>query len=202
MMTLFINKIISSVLQILVFALIPFVWWLVTARKKQKFTEWIGLKKMEGGKKTFFEIAVVSVCFLILGVLTLYAIKGTETATSEFAGLGAQAIPAIIVYAVFNTALPEEVLFRGFLLKRMANKFGFTIANLVQAVLFGLMHGVMFISIVGVVKAILIIALTGVIAWFMGYINEKQANGSIVPSWIIHTVSNVFSGICSAFMLI
>lgn len=110
-----------------------------------------------------------------------------ETATSEFTGLGAAALPAIVVYAAFNTAFPEELLFRGFLLKRLSNKFGFHVANFIQAFLFGLLHGVMFFTLAGVVKAVLIIAFTGAIAWFMGYVNEKCANGSIIPSWIIHT---------------
>ena len=175
---------------------------MVTARKKQSFTEWIGLKKIDGGKKTLTATILVAVAFLFSGVLTLYAIRGVETATSEFAGLGVVAIPAIIVYATFNTAFPEELLFRGFLLKRLANKLGFNIANLIQAFLFGLLHGAMLFSIVGVIKSILIIVFTGAIAWFMGYINEKNSNGSIIPSWIIHTISNLFSGICAAFAII
>ncbi len=201
-MILFVNKILGSVIQIILFSIIPFIWWVVTARKKQRFTEWIGLKKLDGGKKTFTATILVAVAFLFSGVLTLYAIRGVETATSEFAGLGVVAIPAIIVYATFNTAFPEELLFRGFLLKRLANKFGFNIANLIQALLFGLLHGAMFLSVVGVIKTILIILFTSAIAWFMGYINEKNSNGSIIPSWIIHTISNLFSGICAAFAII
>lgn len=200
-MNLFVSKVMSSVLQIILFMIVPFIWWLVTARKKQKFMEWIGLKKIEGGTKTLMATLLVAVAFLFAGVLTLYAIGNVKTATSEFAGLGGVAIPAIIIYAAFNTAFPEELLFRGFLLKRLENKLGFNIANAIQALLFSLLHGAMFFSLVGVIKAILIIAFTGVIAWFMGYINEKYSNGSIIPSWIIHTISNLFSGICSAFML-
>ncbi|MBQ6944177.1 MAG: CPBP family intramembrane metalloprotease [Ruminococcus sp.] len=201
-MNLFISKVVSSIVQIILFAIIPFIWWLATARKQQKFVEWIGLKKIEGGKKTLTAIIIVSIAFLFSGAITLYAIKGIETAASEFTGLGIMAIPAIVVYAAFNTAFPEELLFRGFLLKRLANKFGFNIANIIQALLFGVLHGAMFFLLVGVVKAILIIIFTGVIAWFMGYINEKYSNGSIIPSWIIHTISNLFSGICAAFLII
>lgn len=122
-------------------------------------------------------------------------------ATSDFKGLGVGAIPAILVYAVFNTSLPEEILFRGFLLKRISNKFGFVSANIIQSILFGLMHGVMFFKYVAVLKALLIIVFTMVIAWFMGYINEKKSNGSIIPGWIIHAVSNIFSGLCAAFSI-
>ena len=201
-MNLFINKIVSSILQIVLFAIVPFIWWFVTARKHQKFSQWIGLKKIDGGKRTLIAIVTVSIAFLVLGALTLYMIRDIDTATSEFSNLGVNAIPAIVIYAAFNTAFPEEILFRGFLLKRMANMFGFSIANLIQALLFGLLHGVMFFSLVGVIKDILIIAFTGCIAWFMGYINEKNSGGSIFPSWIIHTISNLFSGICAAFLII
>ena len=55
-MNLFIDKLISSILQIILFAIVPFIWWFVTARKHQKFSQWIGLKKIDGGKKTFAAI--------------------------------------------------------------------------------------------------------------------------------------------------
>lgn len=198
-MELLLNKVVSSIVQIIIFAIIPFIWWIITARKKCSFANWIGLKKAEGGKKTALAIVIVSCGFVLVGTFTLLVLKDVEMATSDFNGLGIIAVPAIFVYAIFNTALPEEILFRGFLLKRIANKFGFVIANIIQAVVFGLMHGVMFFSHVGVIKAILIICFTMVIAWFMGDINEKKANGSIVPSWTVHAMANIFSGICAAF---
>ena len=201
-MNLLVNKVISSILQIILFLFIPFVWWLITARKKQKFAEWIGLKKIEGGKKTLAAVVITSVALMLLGAFMLCMISGIETAASEFAGLGAAAIPAIVIYAAFNTAFPEELLFRGFILKRLTNKFSFNIANIVQALLFGLLHGAMFFPFAGAAKTVLIIVFTGTIAWFMGYINEKLSKGSIIPSWIIHTVSNLFSGIASAFLLL
>lgn len=198
-MELLITKIVSSMVQVILFTVIPFVWWLCTARKKQKFAEWLGIKKMAGGKKAAVSIIITSVAFLLCGAFTLFTLQGVETATSDFTGLGAAAIPAILVYAIFNTALSEEILFRGFLLKRLQNKFGFAVANTVQAILFGLLHGAMFISLVGMVKAVVIIAFTTAIAWAMGYINEKKAEGAILPSWTIHAVSNIFSGLCAAF---
>lgn len=200
-MNLVMNKLINSVVQIVAFAAVPFVWWLITARKKVKFTEWIGLKKIDKAKenKTFAWVAGIMVAFIALGAVILNILSGVETATSDFAGLGFGAVPAIIVYALFNTALPEEILFRGFILKRISAKFGFGVANVIQAVVFGLVHGAMFFSITGTVKAILIIGFTSVIAWFMGYVNEKKANGSILPSWMVHSASNIFSAVCTAF---
>lgn len=36
----------------------------------------------------------------------------------------------------------------------------------------------------------------------MGYLNEKKAGGSILPSWIIHGLSNLFSSVISMLNLI
>jgi len=201
---LFINKIINSAVQIISFTFIPFIWWLITARKKVTFMQWIGLKKPKDIKGSSVLIWTVGVmlAFMPSGVITLYSFKNVEMAASEFAGMGINAIPAIIIYASFNTALPEELLFRGFLLKRMSSKLGFNISNIIQSALFGLLHGIMFFALTGIVQAVLITASTGISAWFMGYINEKKANGSIIPSWSIHTVSNIFSGVYAAFFLV
>ena len=202
-MNLLIQTLINSVIQIVLFSLIPFIWWLITARKKMNFFEWIGLKKIKDAKenKTVLWTIGAIVAFLALSVFMLMAVRGMETAASEFAGLGFGAVPAILVYAIIKTALPEEIVFRGFILKRVSKKFGFAAGNLVQSILFGIMHGVMFFSAAGLVKALLITVFTGSIGWLMGYINEKKAGGSIIPSWCIHAVANIFSGACSAFLL-
>ena len=34
--------------QVLMFSLIPFIWWLVTARREENFFSWIGLKGVRG----------------------------------------------------------------------------------------------------------------------------------------------------------
>ena len=200
-MSLFIQSIINSIIEIIIFSAIPFIWWLVTARKDTSFFKWIGLKKPEGGKKTALWTIGAAVAFMLVSLLVMYAVSGVGTATSDFADKGFAALPAILVYAAFNTGLPEEIVFRGFLLKRFASRFGDHAGNIMQSVLFGLIHGVLFISSVGVPKALLIILFTGGIGWLMGYINEKKAGGSIIPSWCIHTAANIFSGICSAFVL-
>lgn len=203
-MQLFVNKIISSIIEIILFALIPFIWWIVTARKKEGFLRWIGLKRtdeLQSGTAIRWTAGIAAL-FLIVSVFVLSALKGVESAASDFDGLGAGAIPAILVYACLNTSLPEEILFRGFLCKRMSARFGFTVGNIVQAALFGLLHGVMFFSFVPVYQAILIISFTGIIACFMGYINENKAGGSIFPSWVIHALANIFSGLCAAFGII
>ena len=110
-------------------------------------------------------------------------------------------MPSILVYAFFNTSFPEEILFRGFLLKRIGNKFGFTVGNLIQALLFGGIHGILFFSVVGILKSIIITLFTGMIGWIIGYINERKAGGSILLGWGMHAFFNTVSGICYAFLV-
>ena len=198
-----ISMLTGSIIQVAIFAFIPFIWWLITARKKMNFFSWIGLKKIdkENRGKTAIWTVVVAALFLVLSIFILSSLKGVEMATSEFAGLGVKAIPTVLIYAICKTALAEEIVFRGFLLKRIANKFGFAAGNLVQAIIFGVMHGIMFFSAVDPVKATLITVFTGAIGWAMVFINEKKAGGSLIPGWTIHACANIFSGLCAAFTL-
>lgn len=198
-----ISMLTGSIIQIAIFSIIPLIWWLITARKKMSFFSWLGLKKIdkENRGKTALWTIVTAALFLVLSVFILSSLKGVEMATSEFAGLGIKAIPTVLIYAICKTALAEEIVFRGFLGKRISNKFGFAAGNLIQAVIFGLMHGVMFFSAVDPLKATLITVFTGVIGWVMGFVNEKISGGSIIPSWTIHACANIFSGLCAAFAL-
>lgn len=203
-MNIFLSEILSSMVQIILFSLLPIFWWCFTAKKNQTFRQWIGLKWVEKGNLLSVArwTAGTAAAFMALGCLVLYMVKDAPSAVSQFAGLGPSAVPSIFVYAVFHTALPEELLFRGFLLKRLAGKWGFPAANTVQALLFGLIHGVLFFPLTGPIKAALIILFTGAVAFALGYVNEEKANGSILPSWAIHAVSNFLSGIWAAFFMI
>ncbi|MBG9980943.1 CPBP family intramembrane metalloprotease [Facklamia sp. DSM 111018] len=192
-----IQTIVNSVVQIMFFLLIPLVWWGLCVRKKQSFGDWIGLKSMnnEKGSSLWTWIIVTTGAFLFISMFILYKLRDVPMATAQFEGLGVWAIPSLLIYAVFNTAFPEELFFRGFLLKRLANKWGFQLANIIQASVFALIHGWMFWGRVESVSAVFIIMFTGAIAWWMGYINEFKGKGSILPSWFIHAFANLFSGL-------
>ena len=197
-MNLIISKLIGSVFQIILFTLVPLIWWLITARKDCTFFSWIGLKKCGKENKPLLWVCGISAAFSLISILMLYAVRDVDTAVSDFSGLGIKALPAILIYAILNTALPEEILFRGFLLKRFSNRFGFTAGNIMQTSVFGLMHGILFFDAAGALKAILIYLFTGSVAWLIGYTNEKKAGGSILPGWCIHSIANILSGLCAA----
>ena len=203
-MDLFINQLFSSIATILVMLLLPLIWWLATVRKEQNFFSWIGLKRIQAEKKATLLLWFLgaAAAFGLTSLLLPWITKGTEAAlaTARFSGLGWSALPAVTVYAFLSTAFWEECLFRGFLLKRLAHRFGFPAGNAAQAVVFGLMHGVMFFASVGVLRALLVTLLTGLIGWGLGYLNEKQAGGSIFTSWAIHALSNLIAGMYVALL--
>ena len=92
-----------------------------------------------------------------MSIEILFLIENIDTATSDFAGMGLSALPSAILYAFVQTAFAEEILFRGFLLKRLVAKLGFKNGNAIQSILFGLLHGI-----------------------------ENKASGSIMPSVLYH----------------
>lgn len=203
-MKLILSTLITSIVQLTMFTIIPLIWWVITAKKDDDFFHWIGFRKIkrENIKLTIIMTVVTSIFFMVLSMLILKSISGVKTTFSEFNTLGVDTIVSIIITAVIKTALSEEIIFRGFLLKRLENKFGFKVGNIIQGIVFGLLHGVMFINLVNIPMALLIILYTFAIAYTMGYINEKRANGSILPSWIIHSVANIFAGFLFVFNVI
>ncbi|WP_060970784.1 CPBP family intramembrane glutamic endopeptidase [Streptococcus gordonii] len=200
-----IQQMTNALIQIVLFMLLPFIWWFVTARRKSSFLDWIGFKPLKdtGNHKMWLWIFLGLLSFTIFSYLVLYTIvKDLKTATSSFSGLGFQALPAVLIYSLFQTSLPEELLFRGFLLKRFSVRLPFGVANTIQAALFGLLHGLMIITEVSWLQTLLIILCTGVIAAYLGFVNEKKSGGSILASWIMHALANVVTGMLSAFLLI
>lgn len=200
-----IQQMTNALIQIVLFMLLPFIWWFVTARRKSSFLDWIGFKPLKdtGNHKMWLWIFIGLLSFTIFSYLVLYTIvKDLKTATSSFSGLGFQALPAVLIYSLFQTSLPEELLFRGFLLKRFSVRLPFGVANTIQAALFGLLHGLMFITEVSWLQTLVIILCTGGIAAYLGFVNEKKSGGSILASWIMHALANVVTGMLSAFLLI
>lgn len=194
-MQVFLNECAGAVLQLLLFSLLPFLWWLLAGRKQTCFFPWLGLKK------PVFNGKPVATLLLTLAAAAVYALgtsaavsglgDGITTAGSSFAGMGISALPAALVYGFIRTGLSEEIIFRGFLLKRVAARFGFIAGNTVQALCFGLLHGLPFGLVTGSVPvAFLLTLLPGAFGWYQGWLNEKRCGGSILPSWLLHGIMN------------
>ena len=201
-MTDFIPQSISALIQILLFLLVPFIWWLVTARRSEPFFRWLGWKRPRVTHPGRLTLVIVGTLLVAGAVGVLFISAAADVSPSPLTGLGFAGLGAALVYAVAQTAFAEEPLFRGFVLKRVAVRFGFWTGNVVQAVLFGLVHMVPFL-LLGMNP--LLSLGTGVysaaLGLVMGWINERMAGGSIVPSWILHAVANLISAGVTLFVL-
>ncbi len=195
------NELVGALIQVLLFSLIPLIFWYVTAHKKESFFKWVGLKKPlcdSSLKMALLSIVVTLVYFIVVSRCIKFLPEGVTTAGSQFAGQGILALPSVFFYAFLRTALSEEILFRGFLLKRIQSRFGFMIGNCVQALLFGLMHGIPFgLATNNALAFILLTLIPGLFGWYQGWLNEKKCEGSIIPSWILHGCINLLTAVLS-----
>lgn len=197
-----------AIIQITILSIIPFLWWVIwyfgTNESKISFLKWIGLKKPKVAQKkrfvvfVFFALIVAASMSLVLDPILPDDI---QLANARFGGQGIKVLLPAIIFSFFATALPEEILFRGFIGKHLSNKLGFPIGNTIQAIFFGLLHGATMFPTLGIPIPLLVIAYTGVLGWLMGYINEK-AEGSIIPSWCLHGISNIYAALIIMFELL
>ena len=200
-----INLLISAIAQVILFSIIPFIWWIITSKKQSNFLNYLGIKKpIIHDRKIYiltFLLTILLLSFPAFIIVPLF-VGSSNMATSQFAGRGISALIPALIYAFLQTGFSEELFFRGFLTKRLVKRFGSTIGNSIQALLFGLIHGIMFMKLAGMLGAIIVILITGMAGWLMGWINEKQSEGSIISSWLLHGCVNTLASIIAMFNII
>jgi membrane protease YdiL (CAAX protease family) len=188
------NALTVSLTQLAVFSVIPFIFWLITKKKaKQSFFCWVGLNKPAKPEPKALATAVV-LCILLTAFMLLFftpdILQASATTMYLQDGLSATAVICTLIFAFIQTGLSEEILFRGFLAKRLIHALGFLRGNIVQAVLFGLLHSFIILSGIGWLTTAIIVFFAASNAMVMVYVNEKVFGGSILPSWILHGISN------------
>ena len=199
-----IQSLVDSIFQLILFSFIPFIWWLIFWRKKEKFLPWIGIKKPVVKNKGL--VILLCCLFLVVSVLStifFQVVETSETATGQFQGLGIIALFPALLFGMVQTGAAEEILFRGFLAKRFIKQFGFAFGNILQAFLFGLLHAGLFYAVttINIFQAVLIFSIPFLTSLFFVYINEKKSGGSIIPSWLMHGIGNVLVSIIVMFNL-
>ena len=178
------TTVISSFVQLALALVLPVAWWAVTTRRCVEFATWIGLvvPEWKAARQRLVLALMVWAAVAVLSVALLSSAAG-ETASSRFAGSGIYGAIAVLFYAFIQTGLSEEILFRGFLGKKLSEKFGFRVGNVVL-----LSSAFTLLPLIGVG------VLTAVSGWIMGWVNEEAAGGSILPSWMMHSLANLLVG--------
>lgn len=211
MLDLTISCVQTAIINLVVFSFLPALWWFFRHRKETGFLKWIGFYKSHLNS-SWWTLLLFSVLYFffynfdftrLVPPETLAYIESSSAVTANvFAGLGfAAVIPALIENFIAN-GVAEEILYRGFLCKRLCHRFGSTAGILLQAVLFGLMHNALYALAgldVGLWYHTLMFVFTGTGALLLGVLNEKIFNGSILPSIVLHGAGNFIASMLIAF---
>lgn len=201
-MTAIINELISAILQVIAFSLIPFIFYLFRKDKSISFFQYIGLRKAT--PKSIQYAIIASVLFLAAGLTMIYADEGVRrlvidppsvTGKIRQVDSAGVALALIIIIAGIKTSLSEEIFFRGFIAKRLMNWLGYGTGNIIQSLIFGLVHLLLFWLLMHptLFAAAFIFAFSSLAGWVIGLIKERYANQSIIPGWIAHGLGNTIS---------
>jgi uncharacterized protein len=205
-----INEIISAILQVLVFTLIPFVVYLISHRKIKGFFEYLGLKATTQKavllallSSLLFVIGGISLAFLSSEIREILTTPPSIQGKLREMGVTPVSITILLIIAWFKTSLAEEIFFRGFIAKRLVNWLGFQVGNIIQSVIFATIHLVLFLALsnAGVGFLIFIFLFSGTAGYVIEYINERYGEGSIIPGWISHALGNTISYAVIAFLI-
>ena len=197
------SSVISAVLQVLLFAAPPFITYVVTRRTVSGFRRYVGLyacppQALVGAGVVFVVTAPFAVGVYLIPSLREVAMAGTSAA-ARIAALdpSAETFAIILVVACIQTGLAEEVLFRGFIAKRLIAWLGFQRGNALQSAVFMLPHLLLFVgpgrAAVGLAGLALATGLPAVVAWLAGWLNERRGGGSILPGWAVHSAANTLA---------
>ncbi|MTI68157.1 MAG: CPBP family intramembrane metalloprotease [Firmicutes bacterium] len=192
------NEIISTIIQLLLVTLIPVTVYVIRNKSLKDFFVSIGFKK-PNGNWILYSILYGIIAMILFSVPLFYlskigALNSKNLATNNIMSQNFSIITVIqiLVYAVIKTGLSEEIFFRGFIAKKLIDKFGFKKGNSIQAIIFGIIHGGIFINY-GIVAVLISILFPTLVGFGFGYMNEKMFGGSIIPSWSTHAIANIIS---------
>ena len=196
--------------QLIIVTMIPFIVYLISKRKVRGFFKYIGL--YAAPRKALLQGLAASLIFLVVGVGVIFlsgefreTLLSEETISGKFRAqdFSIPMLITLILFATIKTGLTEEILFRGFVAKRLISVAGYRWGNILQALIFGAIHVVIFLAIEGVGLSVFIFMgiFTFVISIVLVNINEKSGNGSILPSWIAHGTGNLLSYMIVAFLI-
>lgn len=206
----FISELISTILQVIVFTLIPFLVYVISKKKVRGFFRYIGLTKTTA--KAIW-LALATSLFFLAGALLLVLFSEdirqimltppSVTGKLREMGLTPLSVVTLLLIGCVKTSLAEEILFRGFVAKRFMSWLGFAKGNFWQSFLFAAIHVLLFWALTKAEWPFLlfIFALSGIAAYLIGYIKEKIGLGSILPGWVAHGIGNLVSYWIIAFVI-
>ena len=128
---------------------------------------------------------------IVTGTISMIFPKWLEDylALIENAGLTGEISPLMLMYTVFLAPIGEELIFRGVTFGILRKAFPFWVANIIQALLFGIFH---LNPLQG--------CYTFFVGLFMGYICEK--GGTLYHAILFHLLFNLWGATASQWLLL
>lgn len=176
--------------QVAVFALVPLAYWLNASRPEGSLLRWLGFRRVKHGADPLVLGATVRAGLGFLGSALL------DRSSATMAGEGYFLWLAVLLVAVVQTALSEEIFFRGFMLAWLSGKRGGPLlANLTQALLCGLVRSTAHWLFVDrdVAACLAAFALGVGPALMVGWV--RQRTGSLLLPWAAHGAGNLIAGV-------
>ena len=210
-MELLVTNLIGALTNIIVFSIVPVLWWLIFHRKKTNFFQWVGLYKPELKSKWWMVLLFAAVYYFVysfditkfISAESLEVVENSDSvAANAFAGIGMAAVLPAMIQNFISNGFSEELLYRGFIGKRLCAKFGTVPGILIQGTLFGLMHNGLYVLAgvpVGMDFHIVMFLFTGSAGLLLAWLDEKIYNGSIVPGILLHGLGNFIGSLRVAF---
>ena len=188
------NAALSALVNLLVFAGLPFFAYFVYHKWRHKRTfgeisRRAGLQLGAGRYLAYsaaFACAGVAILVLWPPPLDPLVRKGSPQRPFVGLGLGGPAVLMALLYGVVQTGFPEELLFRGLIAGSLSRRLPLLWANLGQALIFFIPH-LLVLTVMPEMWGILPIIFAG--SLFCGWVRIKS--GSILGSWLLHASGNV-----------
>src|SRR5262249_53391729 len=191
---LLVNAALSALVNLLVFAGLPFFAYFVYHkwRHKRVFAE---ISRRAGLQLGAGRYVAYSLAFALAGVAILaiwpppldpFLRDGSPQQPFVGLGLGGPAVVMALLYGVVKTGFPEELLFRGLIAGSLARRLPLLWANLGQALVFVIPH-LLVLRVMPEMWGILPLLFVGSLLW--GWVRIKS--GSIIGSWLMHASGNV-----------
>ncbi len=108
-----------------------------------------------------------------------------------------------LIYCFIQASFSEELLFRGLIAKRLFRVLGYFFGNVLQALIFWLMHLIIFRLVAGEWFSFLqlvIFATSFSLGIILGFANYRKGGEGIAPSWILHGTANFASFLTLAML--
>lgn len=184
-------------------------------KRKKSLRNFIGFQNPQNQlDKKYFTILLGMIFFSVLTTYLQFSFSDTfrgflTSDTSPYgkiikgSGVGLTSLLSGFIYCFVSAGGSEEVLFRGLIAKNLFAWLGNFYGNIVQALIFWLMHLLIFRFVTGDwfswVQAFGFVVSFG-LGLVLGYVNFRKNGESIWPSWLAHGVVN-FSTFLTLFFL-